>query len=54
MQGLFDNLDVYSQYYTAEEAQQLYDTNVSGTYCGIGASLQQDADTKGCYGHACV
>ena len=44
--GLFDNLDVYSQYYTAEEAQHLYDTNVSGTYCGIGASLQQDADTK--------
>ena len=44
--GLFDNLDVYSQYYTAEEAKQLYDTNVSGTYCGIGASLQQDADTK--------
>lgn len=44
--GLFDNLDVYSQYYTADEAKQLYETNVSGTYCGIGASLQQDAETK--------
>lgn len=44
--GLFDNLDVYSQYYTAEEAKQLFDTNVSGTYCGIGASLQQDEETK--------
>lgn len=44
--GLFDNLDVYSQYYTADEAKELFDTNVSGTYCGIGASLQQDANTK--------
>lgn len=44
--GLFDNLDVYSQYYTAEEAKQLFESNVSGTYCGIGASLQQDAETK--------
>lgn len=44
--GLFDNLDVYSQYYTADEAKQLFETNVSGTYCGIGASLQQDAETK--------
>ena len=44
--GLFDNLDVYSQYYTADEAKQLFESNVSGTYCGIGASLQQDAETK--------
>lgn len=44
--GLFDNLDVYSQYYTADEAKQLFESNISGTYCGIGASLQQDADTK--------
>lgn len=44
-QGLFDNLDVYSQYYTKEQYQQLYEDTLSGTYCGIGASLQQDADT---------
>lgn len=44
--GLFDNLDVYSQYYTAEEYQSLYESSVSGTYCGIGASLQQDAENK--------
>ena len=44
--GLFSNLDEYSQYYTADEAKQLFETNVSGTYCGIGASLQQDAETK--------
>lgn len=44
--GLFENLDVYSQYYTAEEYAQLYESTVSGTYCGIGASLQQDAETK--------
>ena len=46
--GLFDNLDVYSQYYTAEEAKQLYDTNVSGTYSAAGCRY------KGCYSHACV
>ena len=44
--GLFDKLDVYSQYYTADEAKQLFESNISGTYCGIGASLQQDAETK--------
>lgn len=44
--GLFENLDVYSQYYTAEEYQEMYESSVSGTYCGIGASLQQDEDTK--------
>lgn len=44
--GLFENLDVYSQYYTAEEYKELYESTVSGTYCGIGASLQQDAETE--------
>ena len=44
--GLFENLDVYSQYYTAEQYQSIYESSVSGTYCGIGASLQQDAKTK--------
>ncbi len=44
--GLFENLDVYSQYYTAEEYAEMYESTVSGTYCGIGASLQQDAETK--------
>lgn len=44
-QGLFDNLDVYSQYYTEEQYQQLYENTLSGTYCGIGASLQQDEET---------
>lgn len=44
-QGLFDNLDVYSEYYTAEEYEELYESTLSGTYCGIGASLQQDEET---------
>lgn len=44
--GLFENLDAYSQYYTAEEYQELYESSVSGTYCGIGATLQQDKQTK--------
>ena len=43
--GLFENLDEYSQYYTAEEYKELYEQSVSGTYCGIGASLQQDTKT---------
>lgn len=43
--GLFENLDQYSQYYTAEEYREIYESNVSGTYCGIGASLQQDEQT---------
>ena len=43
--GLYDNLDVYSQYYSAEEYEQLYENTLSGTYCGIGAGLQQDAKT---------
>lgn len=45
-QGLFDNLDQYSRYYTAEEYKELYETSLSGSYCGIGASLQQDEKTK--------
>lgn len=44
-QGLFDNLDIYSQYYTAEEYEELYEGTLSGTYCGIGASLQQDEES---------
>ncbi len=43
--GLFDNLDVYSQYYTPEEYQDLMESQVEGTYCGIGAGLQQDEET---------
>ncbi|MCD7982253.1 MAG: S41 family peptidase [Clostridiales bacterium] len=44
-QGLFENLDAYSQYYTAEEYESLLEDTLEGTYCGIGASLQQDEDT---------
>ncbi len=44
-QGLFDNLDVYSQYYTEEEYNELLSDTLEGTYCGIGASLTQDAST---------
>ncbi len=44
-QGLFENLDSYSQYYTAEEYESLLEDTLEGTYCGIGASLQQDAET---------
>ena len=29
--GLFENLDVYSQYYTAEQYQSIYESSVSGT-----------------------
>lgn len=43
--GLFDNLDVYSCYYTEEEYQSLYEDTLTGTYCGIGASLQQSEET---------
>lgn len=43
--GLYDNLDEYSRYYTAEEYEELYENTLSGTYCGIGALLQQDMDT---------
>ncbi|MCD8324336.1 MAG: S41 family peptidase [Clostridiales bacterium] len=44
-EGLFANLDAYSQYYTAEEYEDLLESSLEGTYCGIGASLQQDAET---------
>lgn len=44
--GLFDKLDAYSQYYTPEEYKELYETSVSGTYCGIGASLQKNEETQ--------
>ena len=44
-QGLFNALDVYSQYYTAEEYADLYATSIEGSYSGIGATLQEDADT---------
>ncbi len=44
-QGLFDNLDIYSQYYTEEEYSELLEDTLEGTYCGIGASLMQDAET---------
>ncbi len=44
--GLFDNLDVYSQYYTEEEYNDLMESQVEGTYCGIGAGLQQDEETN--------
>ncbi|MCD7922318.1 MAG: S41 family peptidase [Clostridiales bacterium] len=43
--GLFDGLDSYSRYYTEEEYQDLLESTLEGTYCGIGASLQQDDDT---------
>lgn len=43
--GLFDCLDSYSRYYTEEEYQDLLESTLEGTYCGIGASLQQDEDT---------
>ncbi|MCD8299965.1 MAG: S41 family peptidase [Clostridiales bacterium] len=44
-EGLFDNLDIYSSYYTEEEYNELLEDTLEGTYCGIGASLQQDAET---------
>ncbi len=44
-EGLFENLDIYSQYYTEEEYESLLESSLEGTYCGIGASLQQDEET---------
>ncbi len=44
-EGLFANLDAYSQYYTEEEYESLLESSLEGTYCGIGASLQQDTET---------
>lgn len=43
--GLFDALDVYSEYFTKEEYDELYNMEISGNYCGIGATLSQNADT---------
>ncbi len=44
-QGLFYYLDVYSQYYTPEEYEEMLEDAIEGTYCGIGATLQQDMTT---------
>ncbi len=44
-QGLFDNLDEYSEYYTPEEYEEMMASTVEGTYSGIGATLQQDNET---------
>ncbi len=44
--GLFEGLnDPYSTYYTEEEYKDLYETSISGNYCGIGAGLQQNQET---------
>lgn len=43
--GLFTYLDSYSVYYTEEEFEELYSSTLEGTYCGIGATLQQDSET---------
>lgn len=44
-QGLFSELDIYSEYYTKEEFQDIYSMDVVGSYCGIGATLSQDMNT---------
>ncbi len=44
-QGLFDNLDIYSEYYTEEEYNDLLESEIEGSYSGIGAAMQQDPDT---------
>lgn len=44
-QGLFNALDIYSTYYTAEEYTELYSMEIEGNYCGIGATLTQDMTT---------
>jgi carboxyl-terminal processing protease len=44
--GLLEGLDdPYTVYYTAEEYQKLTE-NTSGTYCGIGAMVSQNIETK--------
>lgn len=45
-QGLFNALDQYSQYFTKEEYEELMKSDVSGNYSGIGATLNQNSDTK--------
>ncbi len=43
--AMFDGLDdPYSAYYTQEEYEELMESS-SGSYCGIGATVTQDADT---------
>lgn len=44
-QGLFNALDIYSYYYTAEEYEETYNMEISGNYSGIGATLSQDMTT---------
>lgn len=44
-QGLFNSLDVYSEYYTKEEYDELYNMEITGSYCGIGATLTQNMNT---------
>ncbi len=45
-QGLFDNLDVYSEYYTAEEYEDMMSSEIEGVYSGIGATLEQNTETQ--------
>ena len=40
-----ETLDVVSEYYTKEEYDDLYTMGISGSYCGIGATLSQNMDT---------
>lgn len=44
-QGLFNALDTYSYYYTAEEYDEMYNMEITGNYSGIGATLSQDMNT---------
>lgn len=43
--GLFESLDIYSEYMTKAEYDELYNMEISGNYCGIGATLTQDINT---------
>lgn len=45
-QGLFNALDEYSQYFTKEEYEEMFNSSIAGSYSGIGATLQQDTETK--------
>ena len=44
--GMYESLDQYSDYYTEEEFQEILSTEVEGSYSGIGATLQQNSETK--------
>ncbi len=44
-QGLFNGLDIYSEYYTKEQYDELYNMDITGSYCGIGATLSQNMNT---------